>query len=132
ARLRRALPAAGESSTRVGALFATILLSVGAFYVLVGVAPKWALSVLPAALLAGGVYLGSRQRSAATRAGFRWMKRGVGVAAVAGGIAIIATTPTQSITFPPLDEAAFAAALEAGQPVMLHFHAHWLPPRREP
>ncbi|TMQ73686.1 MAG: hypothetical protein E6K81_03490 [Candidatus Eisenbacteria bacterium] len=129
--LLRRMPRSGEWMIWVERLFGTILLSVGAFYVLVGVAPKWAFSVMPAALLAGGVYLGFLERSAATRAGFRWMKRGVGVAAVAGGIAIIATTPTQSITFPPLDEAAFAAALEAGQPVMLDFTANWCAPCHE-
>ncbi|MEK7330832.1 MAG: thioredoxin family protein, partial [Candidatus Eisenbacteria bacterium] len=129
--LLQRLPRSGDWMVWVKKVFGVIMLSVGAFYILLALAPRLSFWVLPVALLAGGLYLGFLDRSAGIRPGFRWLKWAVGVLAVAGGIGVIATTPSQGVAFETFDERALAATLESGTPVMLDFTANWCVPCHE-
>lgn len=128
--LLQRLPRSGDWMVWVKKVFGVIMLSVGAFYILLATAPKLAFWVLPVALLVGGLVLGFLDRSAA-RPGFRWLKWAVGVLGIAGGIAVIATTPTQGIAFETFDEQKVAATLAEGRPVLLDFTADWCAPCHE-
>jgi thiol:disulfide interchange protein DsbD len=125
------LPRSGDWLIWVERLFGVILLSVGAFYLMLGFAPKLAAWVPPVALLAGGIYLGFIEKSAAARAGFRRLKMAVGTLAVLAGIVLVATTPSQGVVFEPFDEAAMAGTLRQGNPVVLDFTANWCVPCHE-
>lgn len=129
--LLQRLPRSGDWMVWVKKVFGVIMLSVGAFYVLLALAPKLSFWVLPVALVAGGLYLGFFDRSAGARPGFRWLKWAVGVLAVAGGVVMIATTPSEGIAFETFDEKVVAATLESGRPVMLDFTANWCAPCHE-
>jgi thiol:disulfide interchange protein DsbD len=125
------LPRSGDWLVWVERAFGVILLSVGAFYLMLGFAPKLAAWVPPVALLAGGIYLGFLERSAAARPGFRRLKMAVGTVAVLAGVVLVATTPSQGVVFEPFDETAMAGTLRQGNPVVLDFTANWCVPCHE-
>jgi thioredoxin:protein disulfide reductase len=123
--LLRNLPRSGEWMIWVERALGVILLGVGLFYAMLGIAPKQAGWVVPAVLVLGGIYLGFFEKSANARAGFRWMKRVAGAAAVAAGIFIVATTPTGGIVFRDGTLAELRAAAAQGRPVFVDFSADW-------
>jgi thiol:disulfide interchange protein DsbD len=129
--LLRSLPRSGEWLAWTEKVFGTILLSLGVFYTLLGLAPAWAPWVAPLALLVGGITLGFIERSADARRGFFLLKRVGGAAAVAAGVFLIATALSERIAFEPFSPAALDAILKSGRPVMLDFTASWCVPCHE-
>lgn len=123
--LLRRLPRSGEWMVWVEHALGVILLGVGLFYGMLGIAPKRAGWVLPVVLVAGGVYLGFLEKSGNARRGFRWMKRVAGTAAVAAGLFIVISTPTRGIVFREGSLEAVRAALGHGRPVLVDFTADW-------
>src|SRR2546426_10195139 len=110
-------------------VFGVVLLAIGAFYVLLGVAPDLAAWVLPGALVAGGGYLGFLDTHADRRPLFRVFKRLGGAAAVAGGLAIVATTPRSGVSMAAFSPGRLRGGLGGGQGAMIHLSAAWGPPR---
>jgi thiol:disulfide interchange protein DsbD len=95
------------------------------------IAPRASGWVLPLALVLGGLYLGFVEKSASSRPGFRRFKWAAGLLAIAGGVALVATTPTRGIAFRPLTPADLEAALASGRPALLEFSADWCVPCHE-
>jgi thiol:disulfide interchange protein DsbD len=112
-------------------VFGVIMLGVGAFYLLLAVAPTWSYWVLPVVLLAGGLYLGFLERSGAARAGFRRLKWATGALALIGGALLVITTPSQGLAFRAYADDALAADFARGKPAMLDFTANWCVPCHE-
>ncbi len=129
--LLQKLPRSGDWMVWVKQLFGVILASVGLFYALLAVAPRFAAWVAPAALVIGGLYLGFVEGSAAKRKGFVLLKRATGVAGLAAGIWLIAAAPRQALAFRPYDATAVQQALASGKPVILDFSADWCIPCHE-
>jgi thiol:disulfide interchange protein DsbD len=129
--LLQRLPRSGDWMNWVKKVFGVIMISVGLFYISLAIAPRVSEWILPAALIAGGLYLGFLDRSAGGKAGFRLLRRAVGVLGVAGGIAVIATTPSEGVAFEAFDEQVLAATLKSGRPAMLDFTANWCAPCHE-
>ncbi len=129
--LLQKLPRSGDWMIWVKKLFGVILVALGLFYVSLSFAPQWSAWVAPAALLIGGLYLGFIEKSAAKRKNFLMLKRIVGVAGIAGGIALIATAPKQALEFRPYEDVAVQQALASGKPVILEFSASWCIPCHE-
>jgi thiol:disulfide interchange protein DsbD len=129
--LLQSLPRSGEWMVWVKKLFGLILASVGAFYVLLAVAPKQATWVMPVSLIVGGLWLGFLERGVKDKPLFRVAKRVGGALAVISGIAFIATTPSAGISFAPYAHAEVAGDLPRSRPVMLDFSADWCIPCHE-
>jgi len=129
--LLQKLPRSGDWMVWVKKVFGVILASVGLFYAGVAFAPQIAMWVAPAALLAGGFYLGFFEKSAAARKGFTALKRVTGVLAIAGGVWLVASAPTKSVEFQAYDAARVQQALASGKPVILDFSADWCIPCHE-
>jgi len=129
--LLQRLPRSGDWMVWVKKVFGVVMLSVGTFYISLAIAPRVSEWILPAALIAGGIYLGFLARSAGAKPAFRLLRGAVGVLGVAGGIAVIATTPSEGVAFETFDEQALSATLRSGRPVMLDFTADWCAPCHE-
>jgi thiol:disulfide interchange protein DsbD len=129
--LLQKLPRSGDWMEWVKHLFGVILLSIGAFYALVALAPDLSGWVVPAALIAGGIYLGFIDRHAERLATFRSLKRLGGVVAVLGGLLIVFTTPRNSIAMRPFAKGELQAALASGKIAMVDFSADWCVPCHE-
>lgn len=122
------LPRSGEWMDWVKKLFGLVLATWGMTYVLLGLAPKQAIYLLPTALGLGGLYLGFMEKSGNRLAGFRLMKRVAGALAVVAGVVLmlqVTRATSQSIPFRPYDEAAVKASLANGRAVLLDFSADW-------
>ncbi|HEV2105777.1 MAG TPA: cytochrome c biogenesis protein CcdA, partial [Candidatus Eisenbacteria bacterium] len=132
--LLQRLPRSGGWMEWVKKVFGVVMSAIGLDYVLLGLAPRLSPWVLPAALLLGGLYLGFLEKSANERRGFVGLKRGAGLAAVAGGVALVLFmqgAAARALTFRPYDAGAVAASFAAGRPVMLDFSADWCVPCHE-
>ena len=125
------LPRSGEWMVWVKKVFGVILVAVGAFYLLLALAPRWAGWVVPVALVLGGLYLGFVEKSANARRGFRALKWATGLAALAAGVFIIATTPARGVAFRAFAPGELEAALRGGRIAMLDFSADWCVPCHE-
>ena len=112
-------------------MFGVILVAVGAFYLLLALAPRGAGWVVPVALVLGGLYLGFVEKSANARRGFRALKWATGLAALAAGVFIIATTPARGVAFRAFAPGELEAALRGGRIAMLDFSADWCVPCHE-
>jgi thiol:disulfide interchange protein DsbD len=129
--LLQTLPRSGDWMEWVKKLFGVIMLAIGAFYAMLGIAPGLAGWVVPVALVAGGAYLGFIDRHADQRPVFRVLKRVGGAVAVLGGLAIVATTPRQVLTMTDFTPQGLEAALRDGKVAMVDFSADWCVPCHE-
>jgi thiol:disulfide interchange protein DsbD len=125
------LPRSGDWMLWVKKVFGVTMLSIGLFYLTLGLAPKLSMWVVPIALVGGGLYLGYFEVSGRKRPGFQRIKWLFGAAAVIAGLGIIVTTPRSGIAFRELDDAHLAATLASGRPAMLDFSADWCIPCRK-
>lgn len=129
--LLQSLPRSGDWMEWVKKVFGVILVAVGLFYVLLALAPKQAVLVIPVALAAGGLYLGFLEKSAANRRGFQWLKRVVGVGALALAVYLFAGMRATGLAFTAATPDAVDAELRAGRVVMVDFSADWCVPCHE-
>jgi thiol:disulfide interchange protein DsbD len=129
--LLQRMPRSGDWMEWVKKIFGVIMLALGAFYALLGIAPDLAPWVLPAALVIGGGWLGFLDRHAEHKPRFRTFKRWGGAVAVLGGLAIVVTTPRQGLAMAEFSPAALDQALASGRPAMIDFSADWCVPCHE-
>jgi len=129
--LLQRLPRSGMWMVWVKKVFGVIMLSVGAFYLSLALAPKWSGWVMPAALLLGGAFLGFVDKSGAGKRGFQVLQRAAGAVAVAFGIVLIVTTPSPGLAFREFSPAELQASLTSGSPAMIDFSADWCIPCHE-
>ena len=80
--LIQSLPRSGDWMLWVKKVFGILLAAIGLYYALIGLAPRLAPWILPAALVLGGLYLGFVDRHGSAKRGFRVFKRALGVLAV--------------------------------------------------
>jgi thiol:disulfide interchange protein DsbD len=125
------LPRSGDWMVWVKKVFGVVLASIGLFYGLIAFAPALAFWVAPVALIAGGVYLGFLESSAAKRRGFLVLKRALGVAGLVCGVWLVIMVQRQGITFRDYDPTLVKQALASGKSVMLDFSADWCIPCHE-
>ena len=129
--LLQSLPRSGNWMVWVKKAFGVILASVGLFYVLLAIAPDWAIWVMPAALVAGGILLGYVDRSADNQKGFRPVRIAIGTLALIAGLVVIVTTPTQTVAFQAFEPTALQSGLSGGRAAMIDFSADWCVPCHE-
>lgn len=132
--LLQALPRSGDWMDWVKKVFGVILSAVALFYVALGLAPRIAPWVLPAALVMGGLYLGFMEKSGNAMKAFKAAKRLAGFVAVAAGVWMslqFVNAAARALDFHAYDEGQVAASLSQGRYVMLDFSADWCVPCHE-
>ncbi len=129
--LLQSLPRSGDWMLWVKKVFGVLLVGIGLYYVLVGLAPAFAPWIAPLTLILGGSYLGFVDPHGSRKRGFRVLKRALGVLALVGGVASVAILRAEGIRFEPYSEAAMQAAIAQGRPVLLEFSASWCAPCHE-
>ena len=129
--LLQKLPRSGEWMVWVKKLFGVLLLGVALFYLLLAVKDEWAFWVVPVTLIVGGLYLGLVERTGNANAAFAIFKRTLGVVAVAAGVLLALSLPSQSIQWEEYSAEALGLASADRQPVILEFSASWCIPCKE-
>ncbi len=128
------MPRAGEWMDWVKKFFGVLLASIGFYYAFIGIAPRVAPWLVPAALLLGGLYLGFMEKSGNGMARFRVFKRVIGIVGAIAGVAMalqMTSAQSRAIAFEPYDAKAVEASLAAGRGVIIDFGADWCVPCHE-
>jgi thiol:disulfide interchange protein DsbD len=131
-----ALPKSGAWTEMVKRVFGVLMLGT-AFYFLKGFMPEGVFEVLlPAYILAAGVYLIFGEHELAQKRSIVVFKTGTGLAAAAAavwmliGVGLSAGHP-RLVEWTPYSSATLASAKEQGKPVMIDFYATWCTPCKQ-
>jgi thiol:disulfide interchange protein DsbD len=123
------LPRSGVWMIWVERLFGCAMIGLALYFV----APLLPDKVVPWMVLAlaviSGVYLGWVEKSSTGGQAFYWLKKAVGVAALA--IGVYAVIPAATVSWQPYDPTILDRARQQRQPVILDFYADWCIPCRE-
>jgi thioredoxin:protein disulfide reductase len=129
--LLQRLPRSGDWMVWVKKVFGVILLSVGVFYLVIGLAADLSSWVLPAGLIAGGAYLGFFAGGAMGKPAFRRMQMALGTLAALAGAWVILTTPKAPLELQAFDQSRLEAGFAEGKIAMVDFSADWCVPCHE-
>ena len=128
----RKLPRSGMWLVWMEHLFGVILLGAAAYFLVLAFGPKFLVWVIPAVLIAGGIYLGFIERAGNDKSTFRMSKWIFGFACVGAGLWFaIAIPKTSGIVWEPYDAAKLEAYQKSGSPIVLDFYADWCIPCHE-
>jgi len=125
------IPRSGVWLVWVERLFGVVLLTLAVFYLFLAVYPQGLKWLLPAAISAGGVYLGFFEKSAAKTPHFTRFKEIFGFAAVLVAFGLIFLSPKQKVLWEPYSDTRLALARQNAQPVIMDFYADWCIPCHE-
>ena len=124
------LPKAGAWLVWFERLMGVVLLTFGVFYVAIAFQWPFLKWIVPAAFVAGGLYLGWIEKSARLSKNFFAFQWILGSLAVAIGLFIF-FTPKNGVVWEKYHAGILEEARSAGQPVILDFYADWCIPCQE-
>jgi len=127
------LPRSGAWMIWVRKIFGFVLVAMALYFVRHLMGPRLVSIGYAAIAIAGGIYLGWIDRTAAAGRGFKVLKRTVGIAGVALGAAFLvfpairggADVKPRGIAWQPFSEEAVLSAAREGKSVVIDFSAAW-------
>ncbi|MEW6221336.1 MAG: thioredoxin family protein, partial [Thermodesulfobacteriota bacterium] len=127
------LPPSGEWLNWVRKVMGWVLVAMAAYFLRPLVPPAAAVGITAVIGLAAGLHLGWLDRSTAAFAAFAWIRKGVGVAAIALAVApaIFWLLRGPGVAWQPYSPAILEEAKREGRPVVLDFSAAWCAPCRK-
>jgi thiol:disulfide interchange protein DsbD len=124
------LPKSGAWLVWFERLMGVVLLTFGIFYVAIAFQWPFVKWIVPAAFVAGGLYLGWIERSAKLSKKFITFQWVLGTLAVAIGLFFF-FAPTSGVVWEKYHAGILEEAAASGQPVILDFYADWCIPCHE-
>ncbi|MBI3316455.1 MAG: thioredoxin fold domain-containing protein [Candidatus Omnitrophica bacterium] len=125
------LPKSGMWLVWMEKLYGVILLALSLFYLFLAFNPDLIKWLGPAALMAGGIYLGFMERSSIYSEKFVMGKKLLGFLAVLGGLLGFILMPREGVIWEPYSPEKLENAKSASQKVVMDFFADWCIPCHE-
>lgn len=126
--LLKKIPRSGSWLVWVEHAFGVILAGAGLFYLLLAVAPKSALYVVPITLVVGGIYLGFLDESGKEKQWLKYLQWAFGLAAIVIGILFANSLTQTGMSWETYSDAGVLDSKENGVPVVIDFYADWCIP----
>lgn len=125
------LPKSGMWLVWMERLFGVVLLTLSLFYLLLALNPELLKWLGPAALLAGGIYLGWMEHSDVYSEKFKQGKKIFGILAVLSAFIWFLAIPRVGVVWEPYSKGKLEAAKAASKKVIIDFYADWCIPCHE-
>lgn len=122
------LPRSGAWMVWVERVFGVVMVGAALFFLGLAVVPGQALYAAPLTLVGGGLYLGFLWKQRSSSPVFRRIRWGLGIAAIAVGVAGFAFLQKPMIEWQPYSPEILETARQNDQPVLLDFYADWCVP----
>lgn len=126
--LLKKIPRSGSWLVWVEHMFGVILIGAALFYLLLALAPKFVLYVVPITLVVGGIYLGFIDDSGKEKLGLKYLQWVFGTGAVLFGILFANTLTEKGMNWDTYSDSEVSEAKENNVPVILDFYADWCIP----
>jgi thiol:disulfide interchange protein DsbD len=122
------LPKSGTWMVWVKKVFGVVLVGVALFYLALAFFPAYSFHVIIVTVITGGMYLGFLESSGRGLKVFTRVKWALGVGLLIIGGMMIQNLQKEGIKWEAYSDEKFAAAVEAGTPIMMDFYADWCIP----
>ncbi len=126
--LLKKIPRSGSWLVWVEHTFGVILAGAGLFYLLLAVAPKSSLYVVPITMVIGGFYLGFLDDSGKEKRWLKYVQWTFGIAAIAAGIVFANGLTQKGMSWETYSDSEVLDSKENGIPVVIDFYADWCIP----
>jgi thiol:disulfide interchange protein DsbD len=127
----KSLPRSGEWMEAVKHIFGFVLLGMALYFIEPILPDSVAPYALPGFMIVAALWLAIFDRAGMKSKGFAIFKYVFSAVVLAVGVFLLVPSSGEKVEWTPYDDAAYEAALEAGEPIIVDFYADWCVPCKE-